>query len=575
MARARKRRGESRQSSATAPAEARAAKRNDRHAVTAIVVAVLVAYFPALGAGFTNWDDDRFITANPLFHGPVGAYVVAALTRIQFQAYHPLHLLSYLPDRLLWPNSAPGFHALNMALFALALCLGYFLLRRSVSVWSALGAILLLGMAPLCVESVAWVVGRKDVLALLFVFAALLVEDREPRTRASALAAYALVALACLSKTSAVVFPILLFAWLRFARRLSVRDTIRRCLPHAAIAFVFALPVPFIWRHHHMIPAGRPLPVALDVLGTIGVYAGRALVPVNLSPVYPTMAPGQAIAGLAVAAALLALVASWRRLPGPAKFAAVAFVGCLLPVANITPVYFRFADRYALLALGALAWPVARLFAWPRARPYVLVLAPLAIGAELAATAQLVPAWRDSLSLWQRATAVQPRAVYAHLKLGETLRGQKRYREAAASYIRAGEIEPRGIKGPAGLLRTVGEQAEAEGRIPVGTCDQWEEVVADPAFDAQKMGVLIDALDRSKCRRCAPAMLWLALRMYPQTDAAMVKFAKRELDRERPDLAMVYASEIRDPNAEGLAELRRGLGEVSRGGAPGTQSPQP
>jgi protein O-mannosyl-transferase len=572
MARARKRRGDGGQPSVSPSAQTRAAKRSDRHAVVAIAVAVVLAYFPALGAGFTNWDDDRFVTANPLFHGPVSSYVAAALTRIQFQAYHPLHLLSYLPDRLLWPGSATGFHALNMALFAAALALGYFLLRRSVAVWPALGAILLVGMAPLCVESVAWVVGRKDVLALLFLFAALLVEDREPRTRGSVLAACGLAALACLAKTSAVVLPLVLFAWLHFARELALRAAVRRCLPFATIALVFALPVPFIWRHYHMLPAGRPLPAVLDVLGTLGVYAGRVLVPVNLSPVYPTMAPGQVMAALAVAAALLALAGTWRRLPAPGKFATVGFMGCLLPVANITPVYFRFADRYALLALGALAWPVAQLLAWPRARKYVMVLAPLAIGAELLATVALVPAWNDSLSLWQRATTVQPQAVYGHLKLGETLRGQKDYRAAAASYIRAGEIEPRGIKGPAGLLRTLGEQAEAEGRIPAGTCNQWEEVIADPAFDAQKMGMLIEALDRSRCGQCAPAMLWLGIRMYPQSDAAMVKFAKRELDRDRLDLAMVYVSEIRDPNAEGLAELRRTLEEVSpqrRGGAGG------
>ena len=187
-------------------------KKWDRHAVAAILAAVLVAYFPALSAGFTNWDDDRFITNNPLFNGPVGAYVAAALTRVQFQAYHPLHLLSYLPDRLLWPGSAAGFHALNMALFALALSFGYFLLRRSVGVLPALGAMLVVGLAPLAVESVAWVVGRKDVLALLLVLAALLVEDREPRSRSSAVVAGVLAVLACLAKTSAVVFPILLFA---------------------------------------------------------------------------------------------------------------------------------------------------------------------------------------------------------------------------------------------------------------------------------------------------------------------------------------------------------------------------
>ena len=573
MKRARKRRGEAQRRSPSPEAQARAgllAGKWDRHAVAAIAALVLVAYFPALGAGFTNWDDDRFFTANPLFQGPVRAYVVAALTRVQFQAYHPLHLLSYLPDRLLWPANASGFHALNLALFVAALALGYFLLRRTVSVFPALGAMLLVGLAPLAVESVAWVVGRKDVLALLLVLATLLVEDREPRTRASAIAAWGLAILACLAKTSAVVIPFLVFAWWHFVRQMSFRDTLRRCLPFVAIACLFALPVPFIWRHYHMIPPGRPLPAALDVLGTIGVYAGRVLLPVNLSPVYPVMAPGQVIAALAVAAALLALGGSWRILPAAARFATVGFVGCLLPVANITPLYFRFADRYALLALGALAWPVARLLAWPRARKLMMVLAPVAIATELWATMQLVPAWQDSLALWQRATAVQPRAVYGHLKLGETLRGQKRYREAAQSYIQAGGVEPGGIKGPAGLLRTLGEEAEAEGRLPAGTCDQWEQVIADPAFDAKKMSTLIEVLDH-KCRRCAEAMLWLGIRMYPQPDAALVSFAKRELDRDRPDMAMIYVTEVRDPKAEGLAEITRRLGEGSPRGTPSPQ----
>jgi protein O-mannosyl-transferase len=531
----------------------------DRHAVFAMMVAVLVAYLPALDAGFTNWDDDRFFTENPLFQGPVGAYVTAALTRIQFQAYHPLHLLSYLPDRLLWPDKAAGFHALNMALFALALTLGYFLLRRSVGVLPALGAMLLVGLHPLAVESVAWAVGRKDVLALLLVFATLLAEDREPRTRGRVAVACALAALACLAKTSAVVVPIVLFAWLHFARAVPIRLALRRTLPFVAIALVFALPVPFIWRHNQMIPGGRPLPLLLDVLGTLGVYAGRVLAPVSLSPVYPALASGQVIAALVMVAGLLVVVGTWRRLPAGARFAAVAFVGCLLPVANITQVYFRFADRYALLALGALAWPVATLLAWPKARKVVVIAAPLLIAVELWATMQLAPVWHDSLALWQHATAAQPRAIYGHLKLGETLRGQKRFREAAACYVRAGDIEPGSIKGPAGLLRTLGEKAEADGRIPAGTYAQWEQVIAAPGFDARKMEMLIAILDKSDCRSCAEAMLWLGLRMFPQSDTSLVSFARKEIDRGKTGTAMVYLSEIRDANTPGLAEVAQRL----------------
>jgi hypothetical protein len=541
-------------------------------ALLIISAVVVVAYFPVFTAGFTNWDDDRFFTDNPLFNGPVGAYVIAALTRVQFQAYHPLHLLSYLPDRLLWPHHAAGFHALNLALFIVALSLGYFLVRRSVSLWPALAATLLVGLSPLVVEPVAWAVGRKDVLALLLVFATLLVADREEPTRRSTVVACVLAAAACLAKTSAVVLPIVLFAWLRFVRGVPVRAALGRCVPFALIALAFAIPVPFIWQKNQMIPSGRPLPIALDVFGTIGTYASRVVLPSGLSPVYPAMARGQALAGLVTIAALLVLVGLWRRLPSAAKFALVVFVGCLLPVANITPVYFRFADRYALLAVGLLAWPLAKLLAW-LGKPAWLV-APVLIAIEMRATMGLVPVWNDSLSLWRHATAAQPAAVYGHLKLGETYRAQKRYQEAAASYLRAGEIEPHGIKGPAGLLHTLGERAEAEGYIPVGSTKGWEQEIADKRFDAHQMDNLIELTDLSGCRTCAEAMLWLGLRMFPQKDKSLVGFARKALERGRTNTAMVYLSEVHDNNTEGLAEVVQLLKEKQAQPEPAETGPE-
>ena len=267
--------GKHRRRDLAAPTAPQAPAKWGLFAVLSIAAAVVTAYFPVFGAGFTNWDDDRFFTDNPLFNGPVGAYVVAALTRVQFQAYHPLHLLSYLPDRLLWPHHAAGFHALNLALFVAALALGYFLLRRSVSLWPALAATLLVGLSPLAVEPVAWAVGRKDVLALLLLLATLLVADRDEPKQRSTVVACVLAVAACLAKTSAVVLPIVLFAWLFYVRELPWRTALRRCVPFAVIVLVFAVPVPFIWQKNHMIPSSRPLPVALDVLGTIGVYVAH------------------------------------------------------------------------------------------------------------------------------------------------------------------------------------------------------------------------------------------------------------------------------------------------------------
>jgi hypothetical protein len=362
-----------------------------------------------------------------------------------------------------------------------------------------------------------------------------------------------------LAKTSAVVLPIVVFAWLHFARYVSARAALRRCLPFAAIALVFAVPVPLIWRHNQMIQPGRPLPLVLDVLGTLGIYARRVLAPVDLSPVYPSLATGQVLAGIAMGGALVVIAFWWQRLPSAAKFGAVAFIGCLLPVANLTPLYFRFADRYALLALAMLAWPIAALLAWPKARKAGMVVVPVLLLVELWGTSHLVPVWKDSLSLWQHAAATQPQAVFAHLKLGETLRAEGRFQEAAESYVQAGQVEPGGRKGPAGLLLTLGEKAEAEGRIPGGTTKQWEQTMGKPGFDAQQMGTLLDGVEKSNCHSCSEAMLWLALRMFPQSDVSLVALARKALDRGRTSTAMVYLGEIRNPNTEGLTEVIKRL----------------
>ena len=261
------------------------------------------------------------------------------------------------------------------------------------------------------------------------------------------------------------------------------------------------------------------------------------------------------MAGLLTIAALLVIVGLWRRLPSAAKFAVVVFVGCLLPVSNLTPVYFRFADRYALLAVAMLAWPLAKLFAWPPLRKVVQLAVPIVLGIEMWATMGLVPIWNDSLSLWQHATVAQPAAVYGHLKLGETYRAEKRYHDAAGSYLRAGEIEPHGIKGPAGLLHTLGERAEAEGQIPAGSTKEWEQTMGEKGFDGRQMDTLIETTDLTGCRSCAEAMLWLGLRMFPQKDKALVSFARKAVQRGRPSTAMVYLSEVRDTNTEGLMDV--------------------
>src|SRR5271170_1929881 len=73
-----------------------------------LVIITLIAYGPALSAGFI-WDDDEYVTANPLLTAPDG------LRRIWFSLespsqYFPLVYTSFYFERAVWGLQAAGYH---------------------------------------------------------------------------------------------------------------------------------------------------------------------------------------------------------------------------------------------------------------------------------------------------------------------------------------------------------------------------------------------------------------------------------------------------------------------------------
>jgi hypothetical protein len=534
-------------------------KERGREAAAAALVAIagVGPHVVAIDGEFLNWDDDRFIRGNPLFSGPVREYVLAAFDRIQFDAYHPLHLLSYLPDRLLWPTWAPGFHILSLASFAAVIALFYLLVRRIVGRETAVWSSLLFACHPLVVEPVAWISDRKDLLAMGLALAVLYVEDHEPR-RANRILAFCLTVAAYLAKTSTVVLPGLVFAWFRWVRGESPRAALRRAAPSAVPALVVDATVLRIWTSHHMIAGARPLPAVWDVSGTLGFYLGRTLIPVRLSALYPSIAPSQILLGATFLAAGLATAVWWRHLPALARFALVSTVLALLPVSNLVPLYFRFGDRYQFLALamailGASHF-VERLLAGRTAVITRIVLGTSIVAGGLAST-DLARTWRTSLALWSHATSAQPRAFFAWLKLGETQRALGEWSRATASYSRAVELEPRSLLGFGGLFLSLGGRAEMERKIAPGTTTIWTAELGSAARDPDHLQAFISKVGAAGCTECAYALLWMSLRMYPRDDQVLEALARRSLDAGQVGAALIFVREMKDKSSAAYRSL--------------------
>ncbi len=149
--------------------------RNDWLIAFALLGGVLLAYQPAWHAGFV-WDDDVYVTNNPLLKAPDG------LWRIWFSydspsQYFPLVYSTFRLEHALWGLAPAGYHWVNILGHAAnALLLWRLLVRLRIP--GAPLAAALFALHPVQVESVAWVTELKNVEMGFFFLLSLLAWTR-------------------------------------------------------------------------------------------------------------------------------------------------------------------------------------------------------------------------------------------------------------------------------------------------------------------------------------------------------------------------------------------------------------
>lgn len=451
---------------------------------TLIVLLSFAAFWPAVRAGFV-WDDDRYVTANPLVQAGDG------LSRIWFSAepmdYYPVTFTSFWLEWRLWEHRPAGYHVVNILLHAASAVLLWLLLRR-LSIPGAWLAALLFAVHPVNVETVAWISQRKNTLGMLFfLLAAMGYLDWHRTGRfASYAAALFFFALSLMSKPLAVMFPFVIVAydWWRNPRRL-LRG-VAAAVPFLLVAALYGMmTVMFQATHSIQGEAVGPatLPGRLLVPGrALLFYAGKAVWPFGLSSVYPewrmdtfntaTVLPTVIV--VLVAVLCLLNLARWGR---SGLFALAFFVLALFPVLGIFDVGFMFysmvADHWVYPALPALLAPIAcggaRLQRRGPAFRRILVVAATALVLFLAALSHRESrAYKDKKTLFTHAAERNPAAWVAHLWLGnlafsarDLLEAEARYREALR--LRPGYWE---AQNGLGIVHAVkGELNEAIGRF--------------------------------------------------------------------------------------------------------------
>lgn len=137
---------------------------------TLLASIVLAVYWPVRHYDFLCYDDQLFITQNPVvLSGLNGQSLSYAASASVAENWHPMTILSHIIDcEIFGPD--PGYmHLVNVAFHIANTLLLFWVLRRMTgATWRSAVVAGLFALHPLRIESVAWIAERKDVLSGFF-----------------------------------------------------------------------------------------------------------------------------------------------------------------------------------------------------------------------------------------------------------------------------------------------------------------------------------------------------------------------------------------------------------------------
>ncbi len=446
-----------------------------------IVLATLAAYIPAMHGGFI-WDDDLYITENPLLTLPDGLRRIWLSLESPSQ-YFPLVYTTFRVERALWGLNPFGYHLVNILLHCVNALLVWCLLRR-LSIRGAWLAAAIFALHPVHVESVAWITERKNVLSTVFYLLALLAWMKFTDKSATRAWMYysltmLLYALALFAKTTACTLPaaLLLVLWLKGERIDSNR--LRQVAPFVVWGVVMGL-VSLWWERYHQGTVGAtfalaPMQRILLASRALWFYAGKLAWPAKLTFSYPrwTINPG----ALGQYAWLVGIVGAafglwrWRVSKRGVVTAVVFFAAALAPTLGFVSLYtFRYsfvADHYQYVAsIGLIALFAAGITkAWrtPVAEYGMKFALPFAILAALGTlTWRQGHAYKDLETLWRDTLSKNPSSFLAHGGLGAVLASEGQLDEAIDHYYKALRMSPSSVEPHIGLGTAFFEQGRTE-----------------------------------------------------------------------------------------------------------------
>ncbi len=432
-----------------------------RHALPALALALGVAasFLPAFQAGFV-WDDGVF-SGEPVVREASGFLNIWLSPRDMRNEGHywPVTYTTFWLEHKLWGLNPLGYHLVNVLLHMANVLLLWRLLDR-LAVPGAWIVAAVFAVHPLHVESVAWVIERKDLLSGLFYLTSFLAYVRfvEGRSRRGYLLALVLFVAGLLSKTVVVTLPAALLIWHWWQRGRIAGGDLLRTAPFFAIGLAIAFADTAFYRTREVLALDYSLVERILIAArALWFYAGKLVWPTDLAVIYPLweIRTGDPLAWAFVALAVALPAALWlgRGRWGRGPLACVAFYAATLSPALglIDYGYMQFAlvaDRFQYLAgIGLLTLIVAALVRGADRLPAAgITSAKIVLAAVLAVLGTLTwrhaANFRDNLTLFSHIVSLNPEARGAHVNLSRALMDAGRHEEGLDASRSAVEQNP-------------------------------------------------------------------------------------------------------------------------------------
>lgn len=455
----------------------------------AIALLIFAVYSQTFKYDFVNWDDNVNIYENK---NVVNFDVKGIFSEHVIGNYNPLSNFTFALEYKLVKDNAKWYHINNVLLHIICTLLIFVLMKRlGLNFFSSVIIVLLFGIHPMHVESVAWITERKDVLFGTFYLSSLLfyISYYKNKKNIYYLLSIVLFILSLLSKIQAVSLPLTLFLidyWLN--GKLTVKSQLNK-IPFFLLSLVTGIiGIYFLGQEGSLnIENSHPIFQRLFIGSySFVVYIIKSLVPYQLSAIYPYPPEINIVHYLSMIPAIAVVLAAFISVKKNKilTFGILFFTLNILFVLQVVGAGQGFiADRFSYIPYIGLFFIYALFieksiekFSGQRILIYSMFGAFILF--FLISTVNRIKVWENSETLWTDVKKKQPTAAIAYYNLGDYFRKKNENDKALNNYNIAIQLEPQNPM----IYNNRGEIFFAQQQYDLALADYNKSLSVDPEF---------------------------------------------------------------------------------------------